>query len=213
MFTPIRKNAFRWGTPDPDAEWMMHGHLLVRDSGLILFDPPVVPGFIDALLRLGRPEAVIITTLDHIRAADYIAERTGATLYVPDQDPSQVDEVAVMRRKRFGDYEKYGTGRLFGMNVYNLKFEGDREKKIPSLSEFALLTGEKDLIVGDGAVGTADGKISVFPEWFSNVYKLPEHGPAHTAVSALIRETGAVSLFASHGFDIYGSLAEAAEEL
>lgn len=212
MFTPIRKNAFRWQTPDPDAEWMMVGHLLIRDSGLVLVDPPVLPGLIDEVCRIGKIEGIIITTLDHIRGSDYIAKKAGATVYIPDQDTTQVDEIAVLKKKRFKAFETYSEGRVLGLDIFRVEFEGDTEKHVPSVSEFALLTEEKDLIVGDSVVGTPGGKISVFPEWFSNVYSLPAHEPARSAIRELVRKTRAQSLFSSHGCDVYGNLEKSVNE-
>ncbi len=40
IFTPVRKDLHRWSTPGPANDWMMVGHLLIRDSGCLFIDPP-----------------------------------------------------------------------------------------------------------------------------------------------------------------------------
>ena len=48
------KGALRWSTPDPADDWMMVGHLFVRETGVVFVDPPLVPGLVEAAKRLGN---------------------------------------------------------------------------------------------------------------------------------------------------------------
>lgn len=213
MFTAVRKEVLRWGTPDPEGDWMMYGHLLIRDSGCILIDPPLVPGLLGAVGRLGKAKAVILTTLDHTRGAGYISAKTGATIYVPDQDPTQVDPGAVQKKENFTNFELYSAGNVLELEALRLTVKKDKNGNFPGMDEFALLTEKKELITGDMVIGTDGGRISVAPEWFPHDPPLPAYKAARTAVKDLIQKTGAVSLLASHGNDIYGTLLDSVTEL
>ena len=41
-------------------------HLLIKNGKVLLIDPPYVHGIEKAILLMGRPEAIIITTADQI---------------------------------------------------------------------------------------------------------------------------------------------------
>lgn len=56
MLTPIREGTMKRSTPDPADDLMMVGHLFVRDAGVVLVDPPHVPGLIECTSRLGKLE-------------------------------------------------------------------------------------------------------------------------------------------------------------
>lgn len=72
MFTPARNEILRWGTPDPVGDWIMEGHLIDNDGKLIIIDPPLVPGLLESMKRIGKVEAVLLTTLDHTRVETVI---------------------------------------------------------------------------------------------------------------------------------------------
>lgn len=213
MLTPVRKDVFRWGTPDPEAEWVMFGHLIVNDSKCTLIDPPLIPGLLEAVQRMGKVDGVALTTLDHTRGAAYIARKTGATLYLPDQNPGDVDPRGYSIMKEMKDFEKFSSGKVLGLRVYGLSVPGNSDIGMPSVNEFAFLTDQKELIVGDFAVGSESGKVLVAPEWFPGHNPNPVYQPAHNELRNLVKKTGAVSLLASHGHDLYGTLQVEAERL
>lgn len=209
MFIPARKGILRWGTPDPSGDWMMEGHLIEEDGELVLIDPPLVPGLIGALQRIGKTEAVILTTLDHTRGAKYIAAKTGAPLYIPDQGISMAfDPDDILKFYEIREFEKYSTGDLFGLSAYRVTVEGKPDSEKPWLDEFALLTQRKELIVGDIAIGTPEGRVVLAPEWFPHDPPHEAHGPAHKAFRKIVAETDADTLLASHGCNVYGTLKE-----
>ena len=198
MFSPVRRDVFRWGTPDPEGDWMMFGHLFVRDSEIILIDPPLIPGLIESITRIGKPKAIILTSQNHTRGSKYIKEKTGATVYVPDQNPNAVEPQDALAVKEIGQFEKYNTGKLLGFEIFR------------DFNDFALLTDNKEIIIADNATGSADGKLLVFPEYIP-------HDPPHPANATVLREfkdlvkkTGAVTLLAGHGYNIYGNLQDLA---
>ncbi len=206
MFTPVRRDLFRWETPDPESDWMMVGHFIARDSGCVLVDPPLVPGLLEAVKRIGKVEGVVLTTLDHSRGAAYIAKKTGARLYVPDQSPDDIDPRALRILKEIADHERYGSGKVLGLKVFRLSVPENRDIGMPSMNEFALLTDHKELITGDFVCGSPEGRILVAPEWFPTETPSSAYPLAQTEFRSLVRKAEAVSLLSSHGSDIIGTL-------
>lgn len=211
-FTPIREGVFRWSTPDPADDWMMVGHLFVRETGVVFVDPPMVPGLLEAAGRLGKPEAVLLTEQNHTRAARFIAKRAGIPVYLPETILEAVEPWEAARVKAIGDFEVYKAGNILGFQAY--KFGDD----------YALLSDGKELLVGDNARGDAKGNVLIFPEWF----KLYTPGPPYPnpedftkewrdslrkQFKDIVKTTGAASLLAGHDYDIIGSLQERASEL
>jgi len=212
MLTPIREGAFRWSTPDPADDWMMVGHLFVRETGVVFVDPPHVPGLLEAAGRLGRLEAVVLTEQNHTRAARFIAKRAGIPVYLPESNPEAVEPWEAARVKEIGDFHLYKAGSVLGFQAY--KFGED----------YALLTDRKELLIGDNARGDDKGNVLIFPEWF----KLYTPGPPYPApedvskefrdslrkqFKDIVKTTGATSLLASHEYDIIGNLGTRASEL
>src|SRR5437879_13923900 len=102
MFTPIREGVFRWSTPDPADDWMMVGHLFVRETGVVLVDPPMVPGLLEAAGRLGKREAVLLTEQHHTRASRFIAKRAGIPVYLAEPIPDADERSETLKVKRLG---------------------------------------------------------------------------------------------------------------
>lgn len=213
MFDVVRKNLFRWGTPDPEIDEMMYGHLLVRDEGVVLIDPPFVPGFLENVSKLGKVEAVLITTLDHTRSVNYICKKTKAVLYIPDQVKSMtIDPEKYISWTRISDFQKYdATDQLFGLKPLRITIEGVSPDSEPYMDEYAFLTTEKELITGDVAVGTDDGRLLIAPEWFPTPDE--PHPPAHRAFRNTLIQSGAETLLTSHGSCLYGNLAKLITEI
>jgi hypothetical protein len=200
VLTPIRKNAFRWETPFPVKDLNMVGHLILRDSTCILFDPPCVPGLVDSVKRLGDNVAIILTSQNHTRGTKYIASKTGATVYIPEQDPRAVDPKELLAVKEIGEFQKYREGEVLGMKVFK------------DFYDFAILTDEKELVVSDNATGTADGRLLCYPEYTPDEPPEP-NATIHGEFKKLVQRSGATSLFAGHGYDIRGNLQELAARL
>lgn len=212
MFTSIRDGVFRWSTPDPADDWMMVGHLFVRDTGVVFVDPPMVPGLLEAARSLGKPEAVLLTEQNHTRASRFIAKRAGIPVYLPETTPDAVETWEAARVKAIGEFEVYKSGGVLGFEAH--KFGDD----------YALLSDGKELLVGDNARGDPNGKVLIFPEWFKLYtpgppYPDPERFPKESRDSLrnrfkeIVKSTGAVTLLASHDYDIIGTLQARTSEL
>jgi hypothetical protein len=209
MFTPIRKGAFSWSTPDPADDWMMVGHLFVRETGIVFVDPPRVPGLVEAATKLGKPEAVLLTTQAHTRASNFISKRLGIPLYLPEQNQDAIDQWEIARVKAMKQFEVYRPGDVLGFEAH--KFGED----------YALLSDNMELLIGDNAVGDSNGNVVLAPDWFPQgpPYSGPEaysqrfRDSIKSAFKEIVKSTGATSLLASHGYDVIGNLQSRANEL
>jgi hypothetical protein len=202
-FTRIREGAFRWSTPDPADDWMMVGHFFIRETGIVFVDPPLIPGLIDAAAKLGKPEAVLLTTQNHTRAAAFMHKRAGIPAYLPEQDPNTVDPREAAKVKDIGEFETYKAGKILGFQAY--KFG----------SESVLLSEKKELMFGDIAMGNDKGDVVLWPDWYTpgppyDAYKKElgdsDRKEIKQAFKELVKRTEAASLLASHGYDILGTL-------
>ncbi len=213
MFDIVRKNLFRWGTPDPETDEMMYGHLVVRDEGCVLIDPPFVPGLLENIGRLGKLEAILITTLDHIRGVKYISKKTKADFYIPDQAKSMtIDPDKYISWAGLTEYKKYDASeQIYGVRPFRITVEGRSSESEPYMDEYAFLTDKKELIAGDIAVGSEDGRLLIAPEWFPTPHE--PHIPAHRAFRDLVVRSGAETLLTSHGSCLFGNLKELTIEI
>jgi len=203
MLTVVKEGVYRWSTPDPADDWMMVGHLLVRDSGVVFVDPPLIPGLLDEASELGKPEAVLLTTQNHTRATAFMHKRAGIPAYLPEQDPSSLDPREAVKVKDIGSFETYKAGSILGLQAYMFG------------SEYVLLTEGKELLVGDIAMGDEKGNVVLWPDWYtpgppydsySKELRDSDRKEIKEAFKSLAKRTGATSLLASHGYDILGNL-------
>lgn len=144
------------------------------------------------------------------KGAKYFASKTGFTLYIPDQGKSMAfDPEVILNFYEIREFEEYSTGNIFGLSTHRITVEGRPDSELPWLDEFAFVTEKKELIVGDIAIGTPEGKVKLAPEWFPH----EAHEHAHRAFRKLIEETDTNTLLASHGCNVYGKLAESLDYL
>lgn len=213
MFTVLSKKILRWGTPDPAYDWFMYGHIVNEDGRLVLIDPPVVPNLLENARRLGKIEAIVLTTLDHSRGSGYIVGKTGINLYVPEQTADDVDPSALRLLEEVKDYETYKEGKVAGLTAFSLRTAGKRSIGMPSMNECALLTRDGELMVGDFASVSPTGEIQVAPEWFPSDSKPVPFDEGREIFKEVVQKSGASSLISSHGGYVLGKLQEVAESL
>jgi hypothetical protein len=148
---------------------------------------------------------VLLPAQNHTRAANYISEKTGIAVYLPEQDPRAVEPGELVAVKEIGKYEVYAERRVLGMEAF--KF----------MHDYAILTDKKELIVCDNAIGDENGKALVQP---GNLPLNPPFPPedsenkefrdlSRQPFKDLARKIGATSLLSGHGYDIIGTLQEA----
>ncbi len=190
----------------------MQGHLVVTEEGCVLVDPPYVHGLIEEVEKIGRVRAAIITTLDHTRSVVYLQRKIGIEVYIPDQGESlTINPDEYMKCRGVREHLKYGQGKILDFTAHRLTVEGVDAQSMPYMDEYELLTGEGELITGDIAVGTRDGRILIAPEWFPILDE--PHNPAHAEFKRVVKKTDAVTMLSTHGYGIRGKLQEAADRI
>jgi glyoxylase-like metal-dependent hydrolase (beta-lactamase superfamily II) len=201
---PVAAGVWRWTTPDPAEETMMVGHLLESDDGIVLIDPPVVPGITGWLRVLGGVTAIVLTTHDHTRGAFWLSERFGAPVYAPVQADSDV-----LQRARLGSAVRYADGDLVpgGLTARRMRvMVPENDPHTPYLDEMMLMCdGGAIVLVGDVVSLSPAGELRGCPSEFS-----PTPDPAKVRASLqAFRATvpdSATTLLAPHGQDVVGTL-------
>ncbi len=153
----------------------------------------------ESVKRLEDSVAIVLTSQNHPRGTGYIAANTGATVYIPDQNPSDVDPRELISVGEIGEYEKNSEGELLGMQVFR------------DFYDFALLTEEGELIVSDNGRENAEGKLVLWP--VSMDPPGPPDQTIHKEFRNLIQKSGADSPLAGHGHDIMGNLQDLSDAL
>ena len=120
---------------------------------------------------------------------------------MPDQNPNAVEPRNSLAIKEIGQFEKYGTGKLLGFEIFK------------DFNDFALLTDKKEIIIADNATGSAAGKLLIFPEQFPHDPPRPPNETVLREIKDLVKKTGAMTLLAGHGYNIYGNLQDLANRL
>lgn len=206
MFFPVIHHVWRWDTPDPEAPWMMVGHLIMGRGGIVAVDPPVLPGLEEGLRRLGGLQAVVLTTHDHTRGAAYLQKIFQCPFYVPVQA-----DAASLVAARLADAVPYGAGELqnFGLRAIRCRvvIAGSSAEDKPYLDEMLLTFGDDAIISGDLALGGPTGRLQLCPEGFTDRASPDKVKAVWQALNALIPAT-VTTLLAGHGQDIVGRFTE-----
>ena len=120
----LQTGLWHWEAPHPDwkpgKEWGQLVSSYAIDDGvrLLLFDPLALPSEIEEVAA-GRETAIVLTGPWHVRDARSLAERLGATLYVPppdEGDPNPVEGQVF----RAGDRLPVGVEAFPGMEPNDL---------------------------------------------------------------------------------------------
>jgi glyoxylase-like metal-dependent hydrolase (beta-lactamase superfamily II) len=120
----VRSGVWHWEARHPEwneRQWwgpLVSSYAIDDGERLLLFDPVAPPAGIDELAE-ERETAIVLTCPWHRRDATTLAERYGATLYVPppdEGDPSTVDGTVF----REGDRLPVGVEALAGMEPNDL---------------------------------------------------------------------------------------------
>jgi glyoxylase-like metal-dependent hydrolase (beta-lactamase superfamily II) len=157
----VRHGVWHWESHHPEwneGQWwgpLVSSYAIDDGARLVLFDPLEPPAEIDALAD-DRETAIVLTCPWHRRGAEELAQRYGATLYVPPPDagdPAPVDG-AVYRE---GDRLPVGVEALPGMEPNDLLLWIE--------SHGALVAGDTLQDRGEGLRFLGDLANNVPPEW------------------------------------------------
>ena len=210
MLFPISRNVFRWSTPDPQDNWMMIGHLVISGNEIVLIDPPLVPGLLDAIRNLGKPSSVMLTTIDHVRASRYLQTTLGVKLYVPKQTrTTNMDPEEMHAHTDIESYNLYDEGDAIPASLKAFRMRPFAGAELPRYDELAILTATGELLVGDVAEGTSDGRVLTGVEFFVPNPETETVNACFGEIERVVRTSRARTLLSSHGQDIIGTLQEA----
>jgi glyoxylase-like metal-dependent hydrolase (beta-lactamase superfamily II) len=157
----VRDGIWHWESQHPEwneRQWwgpLVSSYAIDDGAQLVLFDPLEPPAAIDALAG-ARETAIVLTCPWHRRGADALAQRYGATLYVPppdEGDTSPVDGTVY----RAGDRLPVGVEALPGMEPNDLLLWIE--------SHGALVAGDTLQDRGEGLQFLGDLANNVPPEW------------------------------------------------
>ncbi len=212
MLHPVTENVFRWMTPDPADAWMMVGHLVLTPEETLLIDPPLVPGLPEAISNIGKPSYSILTTLDHVRGSRYLASEHGIKLYVPlQEETTNFDPSLPMDELKGTDYIQYDDTTKLPGGLKAIRARPFTGHTMPRYDEMALLTTESQLLTGDIASGTSDGRLMIAPEMFNPNAGFIEVRACFDIMANIILSNGATTLLSSHWHDIRNNLQQAVE--
>ncbi len=90
------EGLFYWGRPQLDRGIDFNGWLWRLPAGNVLLDPmPLDAGERARLLELGGARWILVTSLEHLRAAPALASELGAELWLPTGDRARLEEAGV----------------------------------------------------------------------------------------------------------------------
>ena len=203
LMTPVMPGVWRWATPDPEDDWMMVAHLLETGSGVVLVDPPLVPGLAAAMDVLGGVAAIVLTTADHTRGARWLSPRFDCPVHVPAQgDRKRLQGGGVTRPVFYEDGEMLPGGlTAVRCRVPEPVWTSDGSY----IDEMMLVTAAGAVLTGDVVLGTEAGGLLAAPEGFTDDPK-PETARQSLDAFRTALPSGAHTLLASHGADLVGTL-------
>lgn len=128
----------------------LNGYHLAAPGGALLIDPPSLDeASASELERLGRPTAVVVTNVHHLRAAAAARARFGARLLVPAADRAAIEAEV---DGTFGEGDRIGP--LVALALADQKSPGETALHWPE---------RRLLILGDALWGKPAGELTLLP--------------------------------------------------
>jgi glyoxylase-like metal-dependent hydrolase (beta-lactamase superfamily II) len=152
MLREIVPGVLTWAWPSPRHAYDFNG-FLVRDPGGNLCIDPVEPGDgdLDVIAREGVAR-VLLTNRNHVRAAELVRERTGASIAIHPADAAYARSQGATIAGELNDGQRCGP---FVVRSVSGKSPG----------EVALHWPERRLlVVGDALIGNPPGHLSLLPD-------------------------------------------------
>ncbi len=158
-----------WSVFDEERRLHFNGWHVSGPAGCVLVDPPPADGDdAAALAALPRPEAIVITNRNHVRAAPAHAARLGIPIVMHRADAATV-EVEV------GEAFEGGMtieGGLVTVEVAASKSPGETALHLPWCHA---------LLIGDALIGDPPGEVRLLP-----AAKIPDREAAREGIRALL---------------------------
>lgn len=210
--TAVYAGVWRWETPDPEDDWLMVGHALATPTGVVLVDPPVVPGIQSVLAVFGYVLAMVLTTHDHVRGAEWLHRTTGAPVHLPRPSYEQPGTRARLSTARpYDDGDELPGGLVaHRIRVPGLMWDDDGTY----VDEMALTTPDAGALLTDDVVmGGPAGQLWARPQGLVAHPDPSKVTASLTALRELLSRLPSVhTVLASHGTDLIGSVRAAADQ-
>ncbi|MEQ9496413.1 MAG: MBL fold metallo-hydrolase [Deltaproteobacteria bacterium] len=177
-----RPDLFMWSRFDEARNVDFNALAWIREGGNVLVDPLPMSDHDRAHLEsLGGAKHIVVTNSDHLRDAVALAERFGAELAGPAQEP----DLPVERRLAEGDEV------VPGLKVFEL--DGS---KTPG--ELALLLEERTLVTGDLIRAHRGGELMILPP-----DKLADRDAARKSVRRMAALVGLEAVLVGDGWPVF----------
>lgn len=190
-----RNDLFAWSVFNEERDLDFHSYLWVREGGNVVIDPlPLSAHDHQHLQKLGGVDYIVITNSDHCRAAEALANQTGAVVYGPvaEQETFPI----------FCDHWIYdGQEIVTGLKAYEL-----HGSKTPG--ELALLLEHTTLVTGDLIRCHQGGELCLLPD-----AKLANRQLAIQSVKRLASLPGIQAVLTGDGWPLFAHGSEALHHL
>ncbi len=180
-----KENLFCWSEFDSDRNIDFHSYVWVREKGNVVFDPlPISEHDLEHLLSLGKTCCIIISNSDHVREAQWLAEKTGAEILGP---AAERDSFPLACNKWLDE----GSTVCDGLDVYRL--EGSKTD-----GELAFVIDGDTLITGDLIRAHKAGELCMLP-----APKLKNIELAKASVKRLASIAGIKTILPGDGWPVF----------
>lgn len=187
-----RPDLYSWSTFDEARNVDFHGVCWVREEGNVLIDPlPMSVHDLAHLAEVGGVDHIIITNSDHIRAAEALKARFGATVYGP-----------AAERGGFSADRWVGEGEVLP-GLVAVELHGS---KTPG--ELALVLQGTTLITGDLVRAHRAGALMMLPD-----AKLTDRRAASASVRRLADLPGIEAVLVGDGWQVFSGGGRLLQEL
>jgi len=190
-----RKDLFAWSLFNEERDLDFHSYLWVREGGNVVIDPlPLSVHDHKLLQKLGGVDYIVITNSDHCRAAEQLANQTGAAVYGPS---GEKDTFPIICNRWLYDGEEI-VPRLLAYQLNGSK----------TIGELALLLEHTTLITGDLIRCHQAGGLCLLPD-----AKLADRKLAIQSVKRIANLPGIQAVLTGDGWPIFGHGSEALHHL
>lgn len=190
-----RPDLYGWSSFDPERNVDFNTCAWIRPSGNVLIDPlPLSRHDLEHLNSLGGAAWIVVTTSDHLRAAKYLAQVTGAQIAGP---AAERDTFPISCIRWLSDGEEL----VPGLQVFEMQ-----GSKTPG--ELTLLLEGTTLITGDLVRAHRAGSLMILPD-----AKLKNRAEAVASVRRLAQMSGIEAVLVGDGWSVFSDGGSRLKEL
>jgi len=160
-FSEIEQGVYRWDGVDADHGFPIVGYVVASGDGVVLIDPPGTTGSPEEIKALGKPQAILVTSMWHVRGSGKWKAELGIPIAAPASAASELAEAKTSADRELGEGDEY----LGWKALLLAASEGER-----SYEELALWdAGRRIVVVGDLFAQAQDGGPAFGPTLFQQI--------------------------------------------